>query len=146
MKISHKEKIEGVEKKLHFTVMLGLFFPVLLEALFSFSGSSTVQASETILKSGIIIFFLITNYLLFEWQKTILSRRQLDYLDWVFISTIICFVFVVLFLGFVANKNITTLNWVSEFSYPFALIGFMYIPLVSIIIMIINFFSNSFEE
>jgi len=141
-----EKKIEGTEKRLQFMVMVGLFFPVLIEALFSFSGSTPQQVGEIVLKSGLIIFFVVLNYLLFEWQKSKLSSRQLDYLNWVFISTIICFVSIVLFFGLVANENIKEINWVAGYIYPFMFAGFMYIPVVSLLIMFVNFCIGCFKD
>ncbi|HMO77708.1 MAG TPA: hypothetical protein PKA42_02315 [Candidatus Paceibacterota bacterium] len=136
--ITKTRNIEEVEKRLQFTIVLGMFFPVLLEALFNMNGSDTREISSTLLKAGLLITILITNYLIFEWTKNKLSKRQLDYLSWSFFSTIACYGSVFLFLGFVANGNINSINSVVDFIYGFVLAGSMYIPVVSIVIMLLK--------
>ncbi len=139
-------KIEETEKRLHFTIVIGLFFPVTLEALFSINGHEQEETSEIVLKAGLMIFILILNYLLFEWRKHSLPPRQLDYLNWVFFSTIACYALVVLFFGFIANGNVTTINWLTWIYYPSILVGAMYIPVVSIGIMILGFAVSEFKR
>ncbi len=141
-----QNKIEETEKRLQFTIVIGLFFPVILEALFGMSGHDQKEVSEIVLKAGLMIFILIMNYLLFEWRKHALTSRQLDYLNWVFFSTIACYALVVLFFGFIANGNITSINWLTWVYYPSILVGAMYIPVVSIGIMIIELTVSEFKK
>lgn len=141
-----QNKIEETEKRLQFTIVIGLFFPVILEALFNMNGSDSKDVSETILKAGIMVFILIMNYLFFEWRKYHLSSRQLDYLNWVFFTTITCYALVILFFGFVANGDITSINWLTWIYYPSILVGAMYIPVVSIGIMIIELVVTEFKR
>lgn len=141
-----QNKIEETEKRLQFTIVIGLFFPVILEALFNMNGSDQKEVSEIVLKAGLMIFILIVNYLLFEWRKHSLTPRQLDYLNWVFFSTIACYALVVLFFGFVANGDITSINWLTWIYYPSILVGAMYIPVVSIGIMIMELAATEFNK
>lgn len=144
--IKKQNKIEETEKRLQFTIVIGLFFPVILEALFNLNQSDPKEVAETILKAGLMISILIANYLLFEWRKQQLGLRQLDYLNWVFFVTIACYALVILFFGFVANGNIESLNWLTWIYYPSILVGAMYIPVVSIAIMLVELIVTEYKK
>ena len=142
-----EHKLKSLENKIQFCVVLSMFLPVLLEALFDISKSG--EGSGVIMKYGIIVFFLILNYLLFEWRKERLTLRQLDYINWVFVSMTLCFAVVILFFALLANDNLKSLTLVSYLSFPAALTGIMYLPLVSIGVILFTFFKevqNSFVE
>ncbi len=138
MELTVKEKIKSVEKKIQLVVMLAVFFPVVIEAIFSFAGTEPKETSGIILQSGMIIFFAVTNYLVFEWQKYKLSSRQLDYLTWILVSTIICFTYVVFFLALATDENNQWIGSISAYLYPFLLGGFAYLPAVSLLIIVMN--------
>lgn len=143
---SKQNKIEETEKRLQFIIVIGLFFPVILEALFNLNQSDPKEVAETTLKAGLMISILIGNYLLFEWRKHHLSSRQLDYLNWVFFVTIACYALVILFFGFVANGNVESHNWLTWIYYPSILVGAMYIPIVSIAIMLVELVVTEFKR
>lgn len=124
---------------------LECFFPVLLEALFNLNGTDTKEISSTVLKAGLLICILIANYLVFEWRKNKLKERQLNYLNWIFLATIASYGCVFLFLAFVANGNISALHGFTEFFYGFMLIGSMYIPVISIAIVLLQFLGSEIK-
>lgn len=138
MDIDLNEKMEEVEKKLQFVVMLALFFPVVIEALFRFAEVNQKDISASVLQLGMTIFFAVTSYLVFEWQKQSLSSRQLDYLSWVSVSTAVCFSFVVLFLATFTTESNQWLTSIGVFTYPFLFGGFVYLPVVNLFVMIGN--------
>jgi Kef-type K+ transport system membrane component KefB len=123
-----------------------LFYPVLLEALFNLNGSEEKEIASTVLKSGLLIFFLILNYLLFEWRKNKLHARYFDYLKWSYFATISCYALVFLFFAFTANGNIESVNQFTAFLYGFTLVGSMYIPVVSVGLLIVDSFISGFTK
>ena len=139
-------KINEVEKRLQFTIVLGLFFPVKLQALFSLSGTAEHETASTVLKVGLLISVLIANYLAFEWRKHSISTSWLKYLDWCYLSTITCYGLIFLFLAFTANENIDSVYWLLEIVYSSILVGAMYIPLVSLGVIIIEFFISKLSK
>ncbi len=140
------ENVKKVENLLQFTTTLGMFFPVLLEAVSNLGNSDIKEAHSIVLKAGFLIFILIANYLFFEWRKNKLKDKALNYLSWTFYATIACYGLVFLFLSFIANGDITSASRVMEYAYGFVLIGSIYIPLVSIVIMVINIISEVKSE
>ena len=145
-----KSKIKDTEKRLQFTIVLGMFFPVLMQALFNLSEASQSETSGTILKAGLLVSFLIFNYLLFEWRKNSISVRYFDYLNWCYFSTITCYALIFLFLALTANGNIESINWFTWIFFPSILVGAMYIPLISIAFIVVEFLyrvlHNSFYD
>lgn len=140
-----EKSITRTEKHLQFAATLALFLPVLLEAFFNYSGQGIVETSGIVIKSGVVIFLFILNYLLFEWRKSKFSLRQSDYLCWVYVLTIICFAWVILFLGFVVNGDITLPSALEEFAYGFSVFGLMAFPGIGIVITLFGRWSESFR-
>ncbi len=140
-----KEKlIEDVDKKLQFTLVLALFFPVLLEALFDLSGANHTEASNIILKWSLVIFLLILNYLIFESKKAELSIKSLKYLGWVFVSNTLCYALVILSFGISTTYVAQTDNQILVFMYSFALYGIMTSPVIALFIMLLDLVHTEF--
>lgn len=131
------KNIEKVEKQLQFTIVVGMFFPLLLEQLLNLSGADVKEASNTILKYGNAVVFLIFDYLLFEWVKERMAERHLGYLSWTFLCTIACYACVFVALGNLAEKeNASALGEVIKFIFKLALMGMLYVPLFGTLVMI----------
>lgn len=134
-------KVEEVEKRLQFTIVLAMFFPVLLETFLNLGGTQTEILSRTMLAiSGVSIGSLVLNYVVFEWRKDKLADRVLDYLNWTFFTIIICYVCIFLSLSSISTA-ITIVE--SRFAYTVfstAFRGALYIPMIILAILILDFF------
>lgn len=130
-------KVEEVEKRLQFAIIAGMFYPILLEALLNFAGAEVKELSKVILQSGLVIFFLIVNYLIFEWRKGKITTRFLDYLNWTFSTLISWYAFAFLLLSLIPNETMPV-NPFTELMYGFAFLGVIGLPIVSIAIMVLE--------
>ncbi len=132
-------KVEEVEKHLQFTIVLAMFFPVLVEALFSLGEYSVESVSRTTLGLGASISILIMSYILFEWRKNKLTNRVLKYLNWTFFATIICYACIFLLLSQISSTNTSTDNRFMYYVFKAALYGLLYIPFASFAILMFDF-------
>jgi len=92
------------------------------------------------LKSTVIIFFMIVNYLFFEWQKSKLSTISLNLLSYIFNIIIICFAIIILFLGFLASGTIVRFELPSMFLLSASLHGLIVLPSAGIVVMMTGLF------
>lgn len=137
------EKVRQVEKLLEFTIVIGMFYPVLMEALFGFGEREVKDISHLILNLGAFVFMLILNYLVFFMTKHKLGERSLRYLVWIYFSAILCVALVFLLLSLV-DENITGL--IGTLLYHALAIVFnasLYLPLVGFLVIIFTPFLQS---
>lgn len=135
-----KEKIEDASKRLYFVITLILFFPILLQAIFGLPNSGENNVNEVILKSGISLSFLIICYIIFEIRKNKISSIALKFLNATYLLIVACFASLLIFFAYVTNEDSIPQNWILENIFLLSLWGFMWLPVVSVIIVIIDFF------
>lgn len=131
----NKEIIQDTESRLNVLITIVLFFPVILQALFSSSGSDLIKINELILKWGLLIFLAIVNYLVFQWNKKKSSERILEYFNYVIYANLICYAFLILILAFVANGYVSLITIVL---YTVSLCGIMSLPVIGILVLLSN--------
>lgn len=133
-------KVEEVEKRLQFTIMLAMFSPVLLETFLNWSKVEAEVLSRAVLASaGISIVGLVLNYLVFEWRKNKLTERVLDYLNWTFFATIICYACVFLSLSLMSIASTAVGSRFAHYMFMTTFSGSMRIPDVTLAILLIDF-------
>ncbi len=132
--------VEEVEKRLQFAIVLAMFSPVLIEALFNLAEHNIVSTSRVVFGLGASIASLIISYVLFELRKNKLTDKVLTYLNWIFFITIICYACVFLLLSLMSDTSTTVGNRFTYYIFAAAFYGSSYIPFVNAVVLILDFF------
>jgi hypothetical protein len=136
--MEREEKVKEVGRHLQLTIVLSLFFPVSVQALFIVAGAEQTQASDTILQLGLLVFFLVFNYLLLAWRGAVLSVRSCTYLKWSYLLIIFCYALIFLLLSFTTSTPTDSVEWFAKTFYQLALWGVLVIPVITIFIFFLN--------
>lgn len=141
-----EQLVKNIESKLQFAVALSLFFPVVLEALFTLADADSVEMSTNILRFCFAVFLLIINWLLFDWRKNKLPLSILSFFSWTGILVIICFATLFLFFGFVANGSVTNFDSLYRSLYIIALTGIIVLPFINLILIALHLVYTSLKN
>lgn len=130
-----------IEKRLQLVMVLVLFFPVLLDALYK-SVSDELSASHMILKWSIVIVVLVLSYLCYEGIK---DRILVWVARWTNILLLLeVALFTPVFLGLALfDQTPSLLNLIA---YDIGLLGVMSLPFGIFIILLINMVYLSFRS
>lgn len=123
---SLRQQQEDLKARLQFVLLLVLFFPTVLQALYQ-TGGTGQDASKVILQWGMVVMVFTLFYLFLEAVKDKLSSKMMKILDWILLADIVCFIPVL----FVFAEG-TQVSWIPVLhAIPFGIgtIGILLIPL-----------------
>jgi len=125
---------KALQDRLQFVLVLVLFFPVSLDALYKAAGSPQNSPNLT-LQWGLIIVIYIICYLLLEYIKDDLSHLISLFTDRLFLLELASFV-PILWLIALSDRIVSKL-----FFIPFVMggIGLLSIPVITLVLLTINF-------
>jgi hypothetical protein len=123
-----KELRKDLESKLQFIIVLALFFPSLMEALFDENSAHTLT-----LKWATVVIFLILNYLYLNILKPDLTKKMIKVIDLFYDLNIFFFIpLICAFTPLVTNSsNVLTAKIVTYMG----IYGTMLVPILTLILL-----------
>lgn len=127
--------IEKIKSRLQFAIMLALFFPVTLQAVFAL-GQKVEEGNKLIIGWGIVIVPLILSYLWLELGGETISAWARNWINIIFLANIFSFVPVMYTTAVLLYRPIPIV-W----SYPFqaGFIAMLLLPAVALVILFIDY-------
>ncbi len=86
--MDREKAIKILKDRFQFLVVIAMFFPIILEALFKMTASDLDFFYKNLLSYGIIIFFFICSYILIELLQKYFLPWIVSVVNWLLLFTI----------------------------------------------------------
>lgn len=142
-----KEKINELQNRLQFTIVVVLFFPTFAEYLFSSAGKP-LDFSEFGLNWGLVFGLFIMIYVILEFIKIRNSKINnliSKIINWLLLAEIISFL-PILFIKMVESVPENLFTFIYEAIVLISIKFILYIPVVIILLFITNLYLNLFSK
>lgn len=134
--------IEHIKSRLQFAIMLALFFPVTLQAVFAL-GQKVEEGNKIIIGWALVIVPLIISYLWLELGGETISSWARRWINIIFLTNIFSFVPVMYTTAVLLYRPIPIM-W----SYPFqaGFVAMLLLPVVAVVILVIDYATQLYVE